>query len=165
MHTSKLSVMRQLANREVTEKKMRGVNSKKCIRLEPLESFVVAQFIRYLAPDEQSPHVSRSFLMDFAVVLLHHTNEKGGLVTGAEPEDIPVTEDEILHLRELVPATATVGSTPVGLSIHRKLYEALLRYHPEHASELQFGEEEEPSKEAFAPQLQKLKRAKRRWKK
>ena len=135
------------------------------IKLEPSESFVVAQFIRYLAPDEQHPHVSRQFLMEFGVVLLHHTNESGGLITDAQVETIPVTEEDILNLRELIPATATVGSTPVGLAIHRKLYEALLRHHPEQIAELQFGEEDEPSKEAFAVELQKLKRRRRRWKK
>ncbi len=87
------------------------------------------------------------------------------MVTDAQAEDILVTEDDILNLRELIPAGATVGSTPVGLSIHRKLYEALLRCHPEQAAELQFGEEEEPSKEAFTVQLQQLKRRSRRWKK
>ena len=141
------------------------VDAQLSIRLEPLESFVVAQFVRYLVPDEQYPHISRQFLMDFGVVFLHHTNEMGGLVTDAEAEDILVTEDNILNLRELIPATATVGTTPVGLSIHRKLYEALLRYHPDQASELRFGEEEEPSREAFALQLQRLKRRSRRWKK
>ncbi|MFQ5933110.1 MAG: hypothetical protein ACE5KI_00525 [Dehalococcoidia bacterium] len=135
------------------------------IKLEPLETFVLAQFTRYLVPDEQYPHVSRAFLMEFAVVLLHHTNDAGGLTTDAQAEEIPVSEDDILNLRELIPATATVGSTPVGLSIHRKLYEALLRYHPEQAAELQFCEEEEPSREVFAVELQRLKRAKRRWKK
>ncbi|MFQ5872231.1 MAG: hypothetical protein ACE5JL_00315 [Dehalococcoidia bacterium] len=135
------------------------------IKLEPLETFVLAQFVRYLAPEEHYPHVSRAFLMEFAVVLLHHTGETGSLSTEAQAEDIPVSEDDVLSLRELVPATATVGNTPVGLSIHRKLYEALLRYHPEQAAELQFCEEEEPSREAFAVELQRLKRAKRRWKK
>ncbi len=135
------------------------------IKLEPLESLVVAQFVRYLAPDEQYPHISRRFLMDFGLILLHHTNETGGLITDAQAEYISVTEEDILNLRELVPATATVGNTPVGLSIHRKLYEALLRCHPDQAAELRFGEEEEPSREAFALQLQRLKRRSRRWKK
>ncbi|MEE9199195.1 MAG: hypothetical protein V3U26_05305 [Dehalococcoidia bacterium] len=135
------------------------------IKLEPLESLVVAQFVRYLAPEEQYPHISRHFLMDFGMILLHHTNEAGGLNTEAHPEDIPVTEDDVLNLRELVPASATVGTTPVGLSIHRKLYEALLRYHPEQAAELRFGEEDEPSREEFALQLQQLKRGGRRRKK
>ena len=133
--------------------------------LEPLETFVVAQFLRYLAADEQQPHTSRSFLMDFAVVLLHHTSETGSLITEAQAEEIPVTEDTILNLRELVPATATVGNRPVGMSIHRKLYEALLRYHPEQAAELRFSEIDEPSSEVFAEQLQQLKRGRRRRKK
>lgn len=133
--------------------------------MEPLESYLVAQFVRYLVPDEQHPHVSRQFLMDFALVLLHHTNKTGGLATEAQAENITITEEDILNLRELIPAGATVGSTPVGLSIHRKLYEALLRSHPEQAAELKFSEEEEPSKEAFALELQRLKRRSRRWKK
>ena len=132
------------------------------ILLEPLESFVVSQFARYLAPDEQHPHISRRFLMEFGVVFLHHTNETGGLISDAQPETIPVSEEDVLNLRELIPATATVGNAPVGLSIHRKLYEALLRYHPEQASELRFGEEEEPSKDDFAVALQRLKRRSRR---
>ena len=135
------------------------------IRLEPQESFVVAQFARYLAGDERDPHVSRQFLMDFALVLLHHTNETGGLITDAQAESVPLSEQDILSLRELVPAAATVGSTPVGLSIHRKLCEALLRYHPEQAAELQFGEQEEPSRDDLALQLQRLKRGSRRRKK
>ena len=98
--------------------------------------------------------------MDFAVVFLHHTSETGSLLTDAEAEAIPITEQDIVNLRELIPATATVGSTPVGLSVHRKLYEALLRYHPYQAAELQFGEQDEPSKEALALQLQRLKRRK-----
>ena len=134
------------------------------IKLEPLESFVLAQFVRYLVPDEQHPHVSKHFLMDLALVFLHHITETGGHITDGEAENIPVTEEDILNLRELIPTTATVGSTPVGLSIHRKLYEALLRYNPQQASELRFGEEEGPSKETFAPQLQRLKRRRGRWK-
>ena len=134
------------------------------IQLAPLESYVVAQFVRYLVPDEQHLHVSRRFLMDFAVVLLHHTTETGGLATDVQLENIVTTEEDILTLRELIPATATVGSTPVGLAIHRKLYEALLRCHPEQAAELQFGGEDEPSKEAFALELQRLKRRSKRWK-
>ncbi len=144
---------------------MTNVLSQINISLEPLESFVVAQFIRYLVPDEQHPHVPRRLLMDFGLVLLHHTNEAGGLITDAQAESIPVTEEDILNLRELIPASATVGSTPIGLSIHRKLYEALLRYHPEQAAELRFGEEDEPSKEGFAVELQRLKRRRRRLKK
>ena len=144
---------------------MTVVDSQVSIALEPQESFVVAQFARYLRPDEQSPHISRHFLMDFAVVLLHHTNEMGVLITDGPAEYIAVTEEDVLNLRELIPATATVGSAPVGMSIHRKLYEALLHYHPEQAAELRFGEEQEPSKETFTLQLQQLKRRSRRWKK
>ena len=135
------------------------------ISLEPHESYVVAQFARYLAADERDPHVSRSFLMDFALVLLHHTNESGGLITAAQPEKVPISELDVLSLRELIPATATVGITPVGLSIHRKLCEALLRYHPEQAAELQFCDEQEPSKEDFTVELRRLKRRNRRSKK
>ena len=138
------------------------VDSRVCISLEPSESFVVAQFARYLASEHQGTHVSRQFLLDFAVVLLHHTNESGALVPDAPVESIPLGEEDILNLRELIPVTATVGSTPVGLSLHRKLYEALLRYHPEQASELHFGDEEEPAKEAFTEELLRLKRRGRR---
>ena len=141
------------------------MNTQVLIALEPQESFVVAQFLRYLAPEEHHPHVSRRFLMDFGVVLVHHTDEAGGLIPSAPPEEIPVTEEDILNLRELIPASATVGSKAVGLSIHRKLYSSLLRYHPEHSTELRFGEEEEPSKEVYATQLQRLKRGKRRYRK
>ena len=157
--------MRMLTDGGIVGMRMGEVETQVNIKVEPLESFVIAQYIRYLAPDEHYPHVSRRFMMDFAVVLLHHINDGGKLVTDAPAEEIPVTEEEILNLRELIPATATIGSTPVGLSIHRKLYEALLRYHPEEASELHFGAEDEPSKEDFALQLKKLKRARRRWKK
>ena len=132
------------------------------LTLEPLETFVVAQFVRYLAADELHPHVSRAFLMDFAVVFLHHTSETGSLISESQAEEIPVTEDTILNLRELIPATATVGNRPIGMAIHRKLYEALLRYHPEQAAELRFSEVEEPSSEVFAEQLQQLKRGRRR---
>lgn len=134
------------------------MNPQISIKLKPLESFVLAQFIRYLVRDEQSPHVSRSFLMDFAVALLHHTNEAGVVFVDELAEEVPVTEDDILNLRELVPADVTMGSMPVGLTIHRKLYEALLRYHPEQAAELWFGEAEEPSLEAFALEVERLKR-------
>ena len=132
------------------------------ITLEPSESFVVAQFARYLASDQQTIHVSRQFLLDFAVVLVHHTNESGALVPDAPVECIPLAEEDVLNLRELIPVTATVGSTPVGLSLHRKLCEALLRYHPEQASVLHFGDAQEPSKEAFAEELLRLKRRSRR---
>ena len=135
------------------------------IQIEPLETFVLAQFVRYLTPDERDPHVSRRFLMDFSVLLLHHVSEAGDIISGSQAEDIPITETDILQLRELVPATSTVGTKPVGLCIHRKLHEALLRHHPEYAAELRFGEEDEPSKETFAPELKRLKRRSKRWKK
>ena len=138
------------------------VDSRVSISLEPSESFVVAQFARYLASEQHTTHVSRQFLLDFAVVFLHHTNESGALVPEAPAECIPLSEEDILSLRELIPVTATVGSTPVGLSLHRKLCEALLRYHPEQASEVLFGDEEEPSKEAFTEELLRLKRRGRR---
>ena len=43
------------------------MNPQASIQLEPLESYLVAQFVRYLVPDEQHPHASRQFLMDFAL--------------------------------------------------------------------------------------------------
>ncbi len=132
------------------------------ISLEPSESFVIAQFARHLGADPHSAHVSREFLLDFAVVLLHHTTEAGAVTPDAPAETMPLREEDVLSLRELVPLTATVGSSPVGLSIHRKLYEVLLRYHPEEASELVFSDQEEPSKEAFSLELQRLKRRNRR---
>ena len=135
------------------------------IQVEPLETLVLAQFARYLVPDERDAHVSRRFLMDFAVLLLHHVSDAGDVIADSQAEGIPITEMDILSLRELVPATATVGTKPVGLSIHRKLHEALLRYHPEQAAELRFGEEEEPSRETFALELKRLKRRSKRWKK
>ena len=132
------------------------------ITLGPSESFAIAQFARYIAPEEHAPRLTRHFLLDFAVVFLHHTNEAGGLVPDAAEEEIGVTEDEALNLMELVPVTATVGSAPIGLGLHRKLYEAMLRFHPEQATELRFTEIEDPSKEAVAVQLKKLKRRKGR---
>ena len=143
---------------------MTEADSQVYIQVEPLETFVLTQFVRYLAPDERELHVSRRFLMDFAVLLLHHVSEAGDVIADSPAEGIPITEMDILNLRELVPATATVGSKPVGLSIHRKLHEALLRYHPEQAAELRFGQEEEPSKESFALELKRLKRRSKRWK-
>ena len=55
----------------------------------------------------------------------------GALVPDAQLESIPLAEEDILSLGELIPVTATVGSTAVGLSLHRKLCEALLGDHPE----------------------------------
>ena len=135
------------------------------VEFAPQESFVVAQFARHLVSDQEEPHVSWQFLMDLAVVILHQTSEGGNLTGDAPPESVPMTEQDILSLRELVPVTATVGTTPVGLSIHRKLYEVLLRLHPDQAAEVQFGTEEEPSKEEYALELRRLKRRARRWKK
>ena len=132
------------------------------VTLAPQESFAISQFARYMAPDEGAPHLSQQFLLEFAVVFLHHTNANGSLVPDANPEQLFLSIDDVLNLIELVPVTATVGSSPVGLSLHHKLYEALLRCHPEAATELRFGEMEEPTREALATQLEQLKRGRRK---
>lgn len=131
------------------------------LTLVPTESYVVAQFIRFLVP-EQHPRVSWQFLLAFGVAYLHHTEETLGLLADEEAEDVPVGEDDILALRELIPVTASVGSKAVGLSIHRKLYTALLQLHPEEATELHFSYEEGPTREALDTRFRALKRRKGR---
>ena len=138
------------------------VNNPVDISLGPQESFVIAQYARYVAPDDSTPCLSRQFLLDFAILFLRQTSETSGLISDASVEILSLGEHDVLSLIELVPATASVGSVPVGLTLHRKLYEALLRCHPEAATELRFGDHEEPTKEAVTTQLRALKRRKGR---
>lgn len=128
------------------------------ICLNPQETFVVAQFMRHLGSHGREPFVSRKFVLDFALVFHHHTDDSGRLVIDAPEEPLWLSEDDVLRLLELIPPTAMVGNSPVGMTIHRKLYEAILRVHPEQVSEVWFGEEDEPSRLEVDPQLRKLSR-------
>jgi hypothetical protein len=133
------------------------------LRLQPRETLALAQFLKFLVPEDRIPHVSRRFLMDFAMVFLHQIGENGSPNDSNQMEEVSVTEEDVLNLRELVPVSATMGSTPVGVLLHRKLYEAILRFHPEQASELRFAEVDEPSKENLADELNRLKRRFKRY--
>ena len=125
------------------------------IELEPEETFILERYVKHL-PQEGFPTVSGACLLELAVVLLHHTDEVGQLLTGARAEAIRISEQDLLVLRELVPAECSVGNRPIGLSLHRKLYEGLLRCYPDQAVELHFGTADGPSKETISRQLQEL---------
>ncbi len=126
------------------------------LTLQPRETFVLAQYLRHMVPDGRPPHVSSRFLLDFGLAFLHQVGEDGRPNDASPSEHVPISEEDVLSLRELVPLNATLGGMAVGVSIHRKLYEALLRLHPEHASELRFVEVEEPTRGALGHGLQHL---------
>ena len=123
---------------------MRG-QSETTIELIPADTYAIAPHIQHLVPHSAYPHVTLTFLLDFAIIFLKHIDKEGKLVADANSEIIPVAQDDLLALRELVPVTVGVGTAyPAGMAIHRKIYRALLRLDPVRSEDLPFDDEESP---------------------
>ena len=133
------------------------------ISLSPDETRVVDQFVRYLNGTPEGVTVSKAFLLVFAVAYTRQVKEDGEAHGHAANEELAISEDDVLTLLELVPSTTMLGPRYIGAAIHRKLYEALLRFHPEQAVEMpQEADATGMSEEQTQKRFKALKRKTRR---